>query len=140
RWLAFYVTLEKAVKKIAISGGPAVTVCKLDTPPLGLSWYRDHIVFGDITHGIMRVSENGGTPEVLVSITSGPQPTRDIKPEEGPALNPQILEDGRNVLFTLADNVGPERWDQGEVVVQSLSGGDRRLLLHGGVDAHYVPS
>ena len=40
-------------------------ICKAATP-VGLYWEGDQIVFGDRDKGIVRVSSNGGEPEVLV--------------------------------------------------------------------------
>ena len=48
-----------------VTGGAAVTICPADNP-FGISWGPDGIVFGQGSKGIMRVSPNGGTPEVLV--------------------------------------------------------------------------
>ena len=36
--------------------------------------------------------------------------------------------------------MGPNRWDQAQVVVQSLSSGRRTVLMQGGSDARYVPT
>ncbi len=41
------------------------------TPPFGISWGPDGILFGQGSKGIMRVSPNGGTPEVLVRVKDG---------------------------------------------------------------------
>ncbi len=66
--IGFWSATDSAIKKIAISGGAAVTICKADVP-FGASWDDDHIVFAESGKGIMRVSANGGEPEVLVSGT-----------------------------------------------------------------------
>ena len=56
-----------------------------------MSWGKDGIVFGQGSKGIMRVSSNGGKPELLVSVKAGEL-----------AHGPQMLPDGQTVLFTLA--------------------------------------
>jgi hypothetical protein len=57
-----------------------------------------------------------------------------IKPEEGTADNPQVL-DGNVVL---AASEGPSRWDQAKVVAQSLSSGERKVVVSS--DARYLSS
>jgi serine/threonine-protein kinase len=44
------------------------------------------------------------------------------------------------VLFTLTSVVGPTRWDEAQIVVQSLESGERKILWEGGSDARYVPT
>jgi len=133
RWIGFYSLPEKALKKIAVAGGFAVTICKLglDNPPSGASWDRGQIIFGVVNKGIMRVSENGGEPETLLS----------IKGEEGYAISPQLLDDGRAVLFTLTPPFGgPQTWDRSQIVAQPLPSGKRKVIVPQGADAHYLPS
>ena len=77
----------------------------------------------------MRVSANGGTPEVLVSVKDGEQ-----------AYGPQMLPGGETVLFTLASGAAGERWDKARIVTQSLRSGERKTLVDGGSDGRYVPT
>jgi hypothetical protein len=62
--LAFYSTVDRAIKKIAVSGGAAVTICPAEFPFMGMSWDTGGIVFGQGSKGIMRVSANGGHPNI----------------------------------------------------------------------------
>ena len=126
--IAFWSGDDRALKRIAVSGGVAVTICDA-TNPFGMAWGPDGIVFTQ-AEGIMRVSANGGQPERLV----------DAKGEE--VMNsPQMLPDAQTLLFTLGANVGsPDRWDQARVVVQSLGSGERKTLIEGGSHARYVPT
>ena len=57
-----FAARTRAIKKIAVSGGTAVTICPAD-PLSGMGWDADGIVFGQSSKGIMRVSSNGGPPE-----------------------------------------------------------------------------
>ena len=68
--VAFWSSADQTLKRVAVGGGAAVTICRADRP-LGMSWGTDGIVFGQPNKGIMRVSANGGTPEVLVSVKDG---------------------------------------------------------------------
>jgi hypothetical protein len=117
--------------KIAATGGAAVTICKANSNlAFGARWDRDQIVFEDPSQGIMRVAAAGGEPSVLLG----------VKTEEETASSPQLLDNGKAVLFTLAPRVGGDRWDRAQTIVQSLDSGDRKVVLRGGTDARYVPS
>ena len=127
--VAFFTSADSTLKKIAVAGGTAVTLCPADNP-YGMSWDDDAIVFGQGTKGVMRVSANGGAPEVLV------------KAKDGEVMHgPQLLPGRQAVLFTLATSeAGTDRWDKANIVVQSLTTGERRTLIQGGSDARYVPT
>ena len=125
---AGYFAVTGQLKKIAVSGGAAVTVCPA-TLPFGASWTRDDtILFGQRT-GIMRVSANGGAPELIIRAADGEQ-----------MYGPQLLPDGDSVLFSVTKGQGPNRWDLAQVVVQSLSSGKRTVVVEGGSDARYLPT
>jgi serine/threonine-protein kinase len=126
--LAFYSTVDFAVRKIAVSGGAAVTICPADAPLLGMTWDASGIVFGQGSKGIMRVSANGGQPTVVARVKSGEV-----------AASPQVLPGGDWVLFTVATTAAGA-WDKAQVVVQSLKTSERKTLITGGSDARYVPS
>lgn len=51
---------------------------------------------------------------------------------------PQMLPDGESVLFSVTRALGNTRWDQADIVVQSIRTGQRMVVLRGGSDAHYV--
>ena len=80
----------------------------------------------------MRVSPNGGKPELLVDLSS----SDDL------AYGPQLLPDGDTLLFTIVKRTscGLDRWDDAQIVVQSLKTGERKTLVEGGSDARYVPT
>jgi serine/threonine-protein kinase len=129
--LAFYALADGTIRRVAVSGGAAVTICTLPNTTLGMSWSEDGIVFMLWGKGIMRVSPNGGQPEPLVIAKSNEQ-------MEGP----QMLPGGQAVLFTLTTGDNPTRaaWDKGQVVVQTLKSGARKVVLEGGADARYLPT
>jgi Tol biopolymer transport system component len=122
--IAFYT--DRALKRIAVTGGAAVTIAPADAP-YGISWGEDGIVFGQGGKGILRVSPDGGTLETLVRIEDGEE-----------AHGPQILPGGQHLLFTLATGAARDRWDRGRIVVQSLASGARTTLVDGGSDARYL--
>jgi serine/threonine-protein kinase len=131
RSLVFYTGVNPgggALKIIAVTGGVATTVCTADNPS-GITWERETILFGQGNKGIMRVSQNGGKPELLVRVSG-----------DELAHGPQMLPDRQTVLFTLATGTGADRWDKGHIVVQSLRSGERKTLIEGGSDARYLPT
>ena len=128
RSIAYWEQGDGTIKRIALSGGAAVTVCQADTL-YGMSWDRDTIFFGQGSKGIMRVSANGGKPETVLS----------VKPGEL-AHGPQLLPDGQTLLFTLATGTNTDRWDKARIVAESLKSHERKTVLEGGSDARYLPT
>jgi Tol biopolymer transport system component len=125
QWIGFWS--EGQLSKVSVSGGAPMTLCEAGNP-FGASWGGgDTIVFGQGREGILQVSAAGGKPEVLVPASS----------IEGIAQGPQILPDGKSLLFTLGDGGD---WNDAQIVVQSLATGERRVLIEGGTDARYVPT
>ena len=129
-WVGFFSLAQGQLKKISVTGGAPVTLCEAGAP-FGASWGADDtIVFGQGLGGILRVSANGGTPEVLIPMDSD-------KNEIG--HGPQMLPDGETVLFALGTTTSTS-WDESQIVTQSLETGERRVLIQGGSDARYVPT
>jgi Tol biopolymer transport system component len=62
-----------------------------------------------------------------------------LKTEEF-AQSPQILDDGKAVLFTLANAETVAGWDAAQIVVQTLPKGDRKVVYPRGSDARYMSS
>ncbi|HEX7778412.1 MAG TPA: protein kinase, partial [Vicinamibacterales bacterium] len=129
--LVFFAGMDNTIKKVAISGGAAVTMCPASNP-YGMTWSEDGIVFGQATpeeRALLRVSPNGGTPERLLV----------LKGDEV-AHGPQILPGGEAVLFTLGTGTAADRWEKADIVVHSLKSGERKRLFTGGTDARYLPT
>jgi serine/threonine-protein kinase len=126
RWLVFW--MDNALKKIAVTGGAAVTLCTA-TIPFGMSWDHDTIIFGQGSKGILQVSANGGKPSVVASVKDGEF-----------AHGPQMLPDGHHVLFTIARGAAFDRWDHAQIVVQSMTSSERKTLIDGGSDGRYLPT
>jgi eukaryotic-like serine/threonine-protein kinase len=122
QWIGFWEAGQ--IKKVSVTGGAPVTVCAFSPPPYGASWADDNtILLGHGPRGIWRVSAEGGVPERIVTVEQGQR-----------AHGPQLLPDGRSVLFTLAQSTS---WDEAHIVVQSLDSGHRRSLV-GGTDGRYL--
>ncbi len=126
QWIAYYLNNE--IRKISISGGAPVALCKAANP-FGGSWAADGTILFGQQDGIMRVSANGGEPKLIVKADAVEQ-----------MHGPELLPDGDTILFTVTRAFGPLRWDQAQVVVQSLKSGKRKVVVQGGSDAHYIPT
>jgi serine/threonine-protein kinase len=126
--IAFWAADDRTIKRMAINGGAAVTVCTAERP-LGISWDASGILFGQGGRGIMRVAAAGGEPETLVRVTEGEF-----------AHGPQMLPGGRHVLFTVATGASADRWDKAKVVLQSLDSSERKTLVNGGSDGRFLPT
>jgi dipeptidyl aminopeptidase/acylaminoacyl peptidase len=128
RFIVYWSAADQTLKRIAVTGGAAVTVCPAERPH-GVRWDRSGIFVGQGSKGILRVSESGGKPELLVSVKAGEV-----------AYGPELVPDGQTVLFTLATGTDAERWDRAQVVAQSLKTGERHVIVDGGSDARYLPT
>jgi serine/threonine-protein kinase len=129
QWVGYFTTPGFELQKIPITGGNPVTLCKATDSPFGASWsVDDSIVFGQ-PEGIVRVSANGGTPEVIVAEEAG-------KKFDGP----QMLPGGEWILFSSTSGTQLNRWNDADVVAQSLETGDRKVLWKGGSAATYIPT
>ena len=127
-WIGFWA--DGQLKRVAMSGGAAVRLSDAETLH-GASWGEDDmILLGQGRGAILRVPGAGGIPERVIEV------------EEGEfARSPQMLPGGDWVLFTLRPGStasAPLLWDQAQIVVQSLSTGERKVVLEGGYDARYL--
>jgi serine/threonine-protein kinase len=122
RWIGFWHAGQ--LKKVSIAGGVPVPLC-VAQPPFGASWTTNNTIFyGQGLEGIWRVSGDGGTPENVIKMDSGQI-----------AHGPQVLPDGRTILFTLLNQYNR---DAAQIVVQSLDTGIRRVVVENGMEARYV--
>jgi Tol biopolymer transport system component len=126
QFVAFRATGDGTIKRIALSGGAPVTICASGAV-YGMTWSQHDIVFGEAAKGIMRVSPNGGVPEVIAAVEAGEL-----------ADSPELLPGGKAVLFSKRKS--SETWDAGQVVVQPLDGGQLRVLIDGGSAGRYLPT
>ena len=132
QWVGF-VDSVTTLRKVAITGGPPITLASLDGAPRGATWAPDDTIIFATSNpatGLQRVSAAGGTPEVL---------TRpDHAQGEADHLWPEILPGGRAVLFTITSQTGG--LDTAQVAVRDLRTGTQKVLLRGGSHGHYVAS
>ena len=129
-WLAFYSPSERAIRKISVAGGAPITLSIVTDAPAGMSWDGEHVVFAERSLGIVRVSSDGGKPDVIVKAQPGEL-----------MAGPHVLPDGDTVLFTLAPKEGSVQtwtWDQAQIVTQSLTSGRRVTIINGASDARHL--
>ena len=126
REVAFWYGPDGTIRRLAVAGGAALVVSS-SPPVFGMRWDEEGLVFGQ-TGGkeIARVSPAGGTPEVIVKVG-----------DDELASSPQLLPDGRGVLFSLRKTA--DVWDKAQVVVQTADG-SRKVLVNGGADGRFVTS
>jgi serine/threonine-protein kinase len=130
QWIGFYQSQgpRGELKKVPLSGGPAVALCST-TPLWGVNWgSHGKIVFANRPDGgLWQVSDAGGTPEEMTTVEAA-------RGEIGHRL-PQTLPDGKAVLFTVLKTSGDH-----QIVARSLVAGSQEVLLEGSSDARYVPT
>ena len=131
QWIGF--ADGQRLKKVAITGGPPVTIAPVDGVLRGATWGPDGtIVFAtDATvTGLQRVSAAGGEPAVLTK--------PDSERGDRDHLWPEFLPGGGAVLFTIYPAIGGP--DNAQVAVLDLKTGASKVLVRGGSHAHYVPT
>jgi WD40-like Beta Propeller Repeat len=125
KWVAFSV--GGTLKKLPITGGTPETVCAVPEY-LGASWSDNgDIVIAQRKSGVMRVSANGGAPELITAV--------DVKQGELDHHSPSLLPGNKALLFTI--HAGPDVF---RVAVRSLATGEQRVVVDDGFDARYLPS
>ena len=133
QWIGFRDGLG-VLKKVAVAGGPAVTLVTSDTAgSSGATWGPDDTIIvatNSVDTGLQQVSAAGGPLAVLTR----PDRARG----EADHFWPEMLPGGRAVLFTITSLTGG--LDAAQVAVLDLQTGARRILVRGGSHAHYVSS
>jgi serine/threonine-protein kinase len=132
QWIGFVE--GSTLKKVAVTGGPAITLATLaGAVSSGAAWAADDtIIFASevVATGLQRISASGGAVEVL---------TRpDAAQGEADHLWPEMLPDGRSVLFTITSL--KDGLAAAQIAILDLETGKRQVVLRGGSHAHYVPS
>ena len=129
QWIAF--DANGAIRKIPISGGASEKICDIEGQTRGIAWTQDNtILFGHISQGIFRVSSDGGKPELVTTL--------DTSANEISHRFPQLLPDGKTIIFTVKKN-NIATFDDALIEAQQLGGGKRTVLVRGGTYGQYVP-
>ena len=128
-WIVYWSPVDTQLQKIATVGGAPVSLTEVVARPFGISWeVEDTILYGG-SEGAMRVSADGGEPEVLVP-----------RPAEAVIGAPQLLPGGDAVLFVLSGaRAASTQSLGGQVAVQSLDSEEPKILFPG-ERPRYVPT
>jgi serine/threonine-protein kinase len=132
QWIGFVDGLT-VLKKVAVTGGPPITLARLGNAFRGATWGPDDTIITATTLaeiGLERVAAGAGPPTVLTR----PDRTQG----ELDHIWPEMLPGGRAVLFTITSLTGG--MDAAQIAVLDLNTGMRRVLMRGGSHAHYVSS
>jgi serine/threonine protein kinase/Tol biopolymer transport system component len=129
QWIAYEA--NGVIKKVPVSGGASEKVCDIQGQSRGITWTSDNVLwFGHIHGGIFRVSADGGKPEPVTKL--------DSSAHEISHRFPQILPDGKTVIFTVKqDNI--TSFDDALIVAERIGTGKRTILVRGGSCGQYVP-
>jgi len=124
KWLGF--VMGNAIRKVSLSGGPAITVCQVATNVPGASWSPNDVIVFATPAGLWRVPASGGTPRlVAASDTSRGHRYRW----------PQVLPNGRVAVFTRVDERGFQlaavSLETGTVVPLAVEGTSPHFLTPG---------
>jgi serine/threonine-protein kinase len=128
RWIGFFASNK--LKKVAVEGGPTVTLCDAHDNRGG-SWSTDGTIFfaiaGEPT--LRRIAADGGAATEL-----------PISGEAAAAVDarwPQLLPGDRAVLFTSGVS---GNYDAASLVAQRLPDGPRKVVHRGGYHGRYLRS
>jgi Tol biopolymer transport system component/tRNA A-37 threonylcarbamoyl transferase component Bud32 len=103
KWVGFFA--DGAMQKVSLAGGAPQRICPVNGLPMGASWGADDtIVWATRGAALEKVSAAGGTPTPI--------------PASDSASWPQILPDGKRVLFSTLN----------AVAVIALDGSGKRLV------------
>jgi len=127
KWVAFFA--GGRLKKVAVDGGPPITLAEAPTPRGG-TWTDDgYIVFTPLTTGgMVRISADGGPAEPLTTVDSGSNVISHRWPK--------ALPNGRGILFTTYT----ASFAQSAVAVLDLATGKVTQLVAGATDPRYAAS
>jgi len=108
-WIAFFA--GGALQKVAVAGGTPLRIVTVPNVSMGGAWGPDGtIVWATRGADLMRVSAAGGVPTAL--------------PGSAPAAWPDILPDGKTVLFA----TGVALQGNSAIGAMSLAGGPKRIV------------
>ena len=122
--IGYYAAGE--LRRVSVTAGAPRAITKA-VNPWGASWGDDDVIYyGQGPGGVWRVPAGGGKPEQVITVKKGEL-----------AHGPHRLPGGEWVLFTLLP-AGQGSWNQAQIVLQSLTTGERVVLVNGGRDARYL--
>jgi hypothetical protein len=130
KWLGAVVGGK--VVKFPVSGGEPATLASISFAIYGACWGADGwIYFGtEAPLGLAKIPATGGA-----SLGSS---IIDEKTHEMDHRFPEALPGARWILF--AARKATETFDEADIIAESLKNGERRTIVKGGTNPHYLPS
>jgi serine/threonine-protein kinase len=120
KWIGFFA--ERRLRKVPVSGGPAIDLAEVGGNPRGAAWAPGGtiVLSPSQTSGLLRVPDRGGTP---------PAPLTTLDPATPDATHrwPDILPGGKWVLYTAAGD--DASFDDARLEAVSLETGERRAVI-----------
>jgi serine/threonine-protein kinase len=131
RWIAFFA--QGSLRKVPADGGPPTDLA-VARAPRGLSWAPDgSIVFSPLYNSsLWRLPATGGAPAEITKL--------DAARQERTHRWPQVLPDGKTVIFTVGDQSSPGDYDGARIDAVDLTTGKRTTVLEGARMARYTPA
>lgn len=117
---------EGDIRKVAIGGGPAVTIGTARNVT-NFTWEPDGTIVFSTVQGLYRMPESGGAAHSLVE---------GVK---GRIQSFQMLPDRNSLLYTLRPE-GTINPAETQIIVRSLGDGSETIVARGGIEARYLPT
>jgi len=127
-WLGFLGAGNK-LQKIALAGGPPITLASVDSGFFGAAWGTGDIIVIATGYGLRQLPAGGGRLALLTAVDTS------LGISLGAHRFPEFLPDGRTVLFQIRDNRNVDR-----LAAVSLKGGAIQRFDEVGADPRYVTS
>jgi serine/threonine protein kinase len=129
QWIGFVT--DGKIKKVPTSGGTTEAICDA-SGFRGASWGPDNRIYYSpaFGSGIMSVSASGSDVRVCSTL--------DSVRKERTHRWPQVLPDGKWILYTIGDQNNPNSYVDASFALQSLETGERHILEVHGEMARYV--
>jgi serine/threonine-protein kinase len=129
-WVGYFDRSQR-VSKVALNGGAPIVLFPVTGGGRGATWVSDdEIIFASLSPeiGLQRISTNGGTATPLTRV--------DRAKGEQNHWWPEMLPDGRGVLFTILRQTGGI--DAAEIAALDLRTNTTKVLVRGGTHARYA--
>jgi eukaryotic-like serine/threonine-protein kinase len=124
QWVGFHTTGK--LQKVAVAGGPALTIAATDSGVFGVSWGEGDVILFGTLRGIRRVPAAGGVPAHVTTPDSATELAHGF---------PHVLPGGKAALFQLRGTDNVDR-----VAVVTLRDGKVKRFDQAGTDPRYVRS
>jgi Tol biopolymer transport system component len=123
---------EKFLKKVDISGGPAVTLAAVETSARSGSWNRDGVIIyaPSMRSAIFRISANGGSPAEVTRL--------DPSKHESTHRWARFLPDGKHFLYTAASHGHSAESELNAVYASSIDDPTPKLIVRASSQAIYA--